>query len=341
MDNILTLTIAVAAIFVSWVAKQIFYKRRLFCVVTRFFEYSSISDSSNTAEIIVVNAGRKSEEDVQIKLAPGFTYSVLASTNVETNIEKNGHIKIARLAPKQQVGLIFLAEGNERFKKEHVAGISSKEISGKITNNFSDTQVSGPQVAGIMFLLFCVFGLCGFFLISLATDMLGPWIDNKLYPPIDQRYTLGCVNTLSNAFDVKPPQDSKAVTKDMLKALAADSIEINRIFRSHDNVFVEAKLTNKIAAHITYSLRLRSPAADSTVRSLAKPENFIYDIVLIKENQTKTLTVGNFLPADFDPQVFWLDLRMEIDGGHWINYERRIAFGADSGLKCGVSDPTK
>lgn len=327
------LGIALVAGFFLWLASKIFYQRRLFYVVQNLFDHSKLSDGG-TVEIVVANLGRRPEEEIQLGLVPGFRYELVAATSPDIEIDASRVIRIPRLAPKQQLTLLILAEGSQRFGDSHVTGLSSRDVVGKSAKNMSEAHSSDPLAAilvfGVIGALVAMGGAMGYVFgkdsaLSLA-EAASKEEPKKEVAAVDQPFELGCADFQSNG--------DKKLSDDVLKRVAVSSVQITKVIRRGDLIAADVKVENLVEGETEYSVSLKSPASDSSTEITLRADSFIYDIVLMEEGATRTVSVSNYLPESYKPQVFWVETRLEIGGGYWVTYRQRVSFGRDVKLIC-------
>jgi hypothetical protein len=323
------LAIALVAGFIIWLASKTFYQRRLFFVVQNLFDHSTLSDGG-TVEIVVANLGRRPEEEVQLELVPGLRYELVAATSPNVAIDESRVIRIARLAPKQQITLLLLAEGNQRFGSSHIAALTSKDVIGKGAKDMAEANASDPFSAIIGFAILCIvagaIGAGGYLLGAEGAGSQEVITKNPIKTPVkNQEFSLGCAEFSSNG--------DKTLSDSSLKSLAVQSAEVKRVFRRGDIVGVEVELKNPTGLETEYSVNLKSPAADSSTRLQSEAGSYLYDILLIDKGVSRVAIVENFIPESYKAQVVWMEVRLEV-AGYWVNYKRRISFGRDAGLQC-------
>lgn len=332
------LVVALVAGFILWLSSKIYYQRRLYYVVQNLFDHSNLSDGG-TVEIVVANLGRRGEEHVQLELVSGLRYELVAATSPDIRIDDSRVIRIPRLAPRQQLALLILAEGNQRFEASHIAGLSSKDVVGKSAKDMSEANASDPVVGAIALALIGTFVAAGagagyFFGKEQAMLELSQRSEGKAIPkdqkakdakPVEQLFQLGCPIFESNG--------NKSLTEGTLKELAAASVQVTRVYRQEDVVRAELQLENVTGVDTEYAVQLKSPASDSTTDISLRNASYIYDIVLMEKGTTRNVSVSNYLPEKFEPQVFWIESRLEI-AGYWVSYRQKISLGAGGTIKC-------
>lgn len=332
---------SLAVLLVAWIARRTFYRRRLYCVAPRLFEYSTLSASSSVAFIQIQNAGKRAEEKVEVALSPGFKYELLASSAAQVAVERNvGLISLSRLTPGEQVGLLFLVEGSERFKKEHVIGVSSKEAKGRIVSSAADIEASTPKIAVALLAMFVTFGVAANVLYFMAKDTVWPVVREVVLPLEELEFYPACTNTYSNG----KASEKDGLTEEALKIFASSTIEIKRVYRIGDYVYAEIHLENPIDIRSEFSVEVKSPAADSSSRELGAPDKSIYNIILLEKGESRDLTLGDYLPRDHKSQLFWADYRINLDGSYWIHFDQRVYLDREAAERCGMAvegDPPK
>ncbi len=332
------LAVALFAAFVLWLSNRVFYQRRLYYVVQNLFHHSKISDGG-TVEIVVANLGRRAEEEIELGLMPGLRYELVAATSPSIEITDGRVIRIPRLAPKQQLTLLILAEGNQRFDAGHITGLSSREAIGRSAKDMSEANSSDPLAAiGGLILLsgFVAIGAgAGYFFgkeqaEAQALRSSSPQTTTNEVARIEQPFRLGCVDFSSNG--------DKRLNDDLLRNAAVASTRITKVYRQGDRVIADVQLENLVSGETEYQVKLQSPASDSSTDILLRADSFVYDIILMEKGATKDVTVSNYLPEKYKPQVFWIESRLEIPGGYWVTYRQRVSFGPDANLTCPAGD---
>lgn len=325
----------VAVVLVAWAANRYFNRRRLYCIAPHVFEYSQLSRNSSVAYIQLQNAGKRSESSVQLRLAPGFTYELLASTAAEVDLQQVGLIKLERLTPAEQVGLLFLVEGTERFRREHVIGLSSDEVTGKIVFNASEVDATPPKVAMAIVVMFVVFGVAANVLFAMAKDLAWPRVRELVVPTEELVFApKPCVEFTSNG-----KSDKKAGLTDLtLKRLVEMSYTLKRMYRRGGIVYAEVDIKNPVDLEIEHQVELKSPTSDSesSLFDIDGPTYLISGIKFLSKGDSRSLTVANYLPKSYPNQVVWVNYYIKTEGGYWADYSRRIYLGTSSAPSCTV-----
>jgi hypothetical protein len=296
----------VLVVLLGWAAKRAFFSRRLHLVQPKLFDYSGLGPNaqSKTIEVTVINTGRLSEEGIRVEFDPGLRYSVLASSSAGLNVDELGVLKIERLAPRQEVALILMAEGGE-FRKEHILSISSKDTVGSIKNSLQEAQTTPAQIVG---------GLIFFFLLLGIGYGVGKLIEWEVWPNLQQSIHSEWFGTADSPLSFEQKLESISATGDVdekEKALLSSSVEVRSITRNGKVISVKLRLLGVKGARVSYTLSTATPASER--RGDLELTNFDYvePDVLVFDGIPKELTLTDYLPEAVSPQLVVVDLRAE------------------------------
>ncbi|WP_102947019.1 hypothetical protein [Stenotrophomonas sp. VV52] len=300
-------------IFFAWTAKRIFLARRLFLIQPKLFDYSDLvsQKTARTIELTVFNGGSRPEEDVRVQLSPAFNYTILAADRPDMAVGPDGFLRIDRLAPKQDLTVVMTAEGGE-FRKEHVVGLASKEVVGKVKEKLQDAQLSPVGSVAVMLLIFVVMPLLGW--------GAGNFIEKEVIPVFgsqigdDEREAATAV--VSSALRFKQIAGSSFVSYGASKKTAdqmLDTVQVEKLTRTGDVVHIEVAISNRTKERLVYSLSSASQMSDGRGRS-KDSLNYIEADIVAFPNTDKTVALSDYLPPAARPQTLLLEVRAESDG---------------------------
>jgi hypothetical protein len=291
---------------VAWGAKQFFTRRQLYLIQPRLFDYSGLDErnTSKTVELTVLNSGRRSEEDIRVQFAPQFSYTVLASSVSGLDV-KDGVMRIDRLAPRQQVTVVLVAEGGE-FRVEHLTGLASKDCVGKVKASLQEAKSSQSTVlATALFMLFLAFGYgFGKFVEVALWPFIGPYLSG-------QPQALTFTSVMSGK--IVPPG-----MNDVSAAKYIDAISIKKMERRGAYVFVEVELTNSFQERLEATLSVASPVHDE--RGEFARSDYIVSGASVLPGSSRTFLIGDYLPSEEAPQALYLKASLRVGvKSVWIN----------------------
>ncbi len=137
------------------------FHRRLY-VVTKYLQYSTLSDSGKTVTITIFNRGVRSEKDIVLELDPARRYTLLASSIPELSVDNN-LLTVKRLSGTDDLNAVVLVEGGD-FDNDNIVSLISRETKGKIQRRSEDLPPTPAQMpviilALLVFLAFPLYGL--------------------------------------------------------------------------------------------------------------------------------------------------------------------------------------
>jgi len=279
--------IAIAATLIATGIYRYVIRRRLYFVSPRLYDYSGLMDASRTVELIIINLGRRAEHDIKLELAPAFKYTLLAGTSSGLEINADGVLNIDRIPPKDEVSLIFLAEGNAQFKAEDITALSSRDCKGKLSDSVQEAQTSGPAAAVGVFVIFCM--MYGF----------GKFGEVFLWPAIASSSVVSGFDTTIEKFDICS-SDFNLYNNPEGNALPTEAnawVQLLEVRQRFSTVYVELKISNHFNGVASVSVRAESSASkDGFFASLWGSD---ISEQLIIPGDSETITVGAYLPEDF------------------------------------------
>lgn len=325
----------IAALFgalLIWLVTRYYNRHRLYCALSRLYEYSTLVEGSSTVQLVIANRGREAEESVEVQLSTDYEYHLLAATQNGIEIPKDKVIRITALHPKSDVSLIVVAEGKPRFAKEGIRSIRSKDALGSIGASLAEAEASSPRIVApaIFFLLLVAF--FGYAFGKTFGEDIWRWGQGKLLSVHSQKFTEGCVSVSSNG---AKDTNSKELAEEKLRAFAMSAIKVKQVSTQLDTVFVEVEIENIVEGPVEYSLKLLSHVSDSSTKWSLRADRYVYDIVMLEKGEKRKYLLSDYFPAERKPKRFWLETRVQLFG-YWVNVERSFFFGEDSSLSCPV-----
>jgi hypothetical protein len=294
-----------AVLLVGWLAKTLFFSRRLYLIQPKLFDYSDLvsRNNSKTLELTVINSGSLPEEDVRIQLSPLFTYTVLAADYAGLVISKDGVLELDRLSPQQNVTVVLTAEGGE-FRKEHVVGVTSKSTVGKVKDSLQEAQFTPMMNIGMVLLIFGALPMLGYFFGNIFREEMWPVV----------RYQLSSERELpfEVTFDeAKNAEDRKE------EARFREMFSVQRISRKGDFIELTLKLSNTTAEKVTYTVISTTPVEDLRDEYPGFVDYAEIDVVVMPGSKA-TVQIEDFLPEFVEPQILELMVRLEGSFGSMV-----------------------
>lgn len=297
-DSIATgLASGLLVVFLAWLAKSLFLARRLFLIQPKLFDYTELGNAkdSKTIELTIFNGGTRVEEEIKLQLSPAFQYTILASNMAGLAVTAQGVMQLERLAPKQEMTVVLIAEGGE-FRKEHVVGISSKDSVGKIKDSLQDAQLTPIQNVGIGLLLLVLLPASGYFVgRHVIEDAWRGMAAKSLQVEKQLKFDLGSIR-------VGNISASKRTIQAFQEAFVVEKVE-----RTSDLVKVHVKLTNSSKKRIAYTLTTTSPVSENRPLGV---HYFVADILVFPSGE-KRIVMTDYLPVGVEPQLIGLEVRVD------------------------------
>jgi len=283
--------------FIGWGAKRLFFRHQLHLIQPKLLDYSGLGPNANskTIEVTVINSGRLAEEAIKVQFAPGFRYNIVASSAPDLVIGRDGILSIDRLTPKQEITVIIYVEGGE-FRKEHIQGITSKEVVGTIKDSLQAARTTPLQILIIIPLLFIGMMTAGY--------IVGKFIEIAAWPSIEA--SLYTHKTLKYSAENKVTTTSYQLS-DTAKQILASTIKIASISRAGDSVYIDVSLTNDTKDKLTYLLSISSSISDQ------RPDGYtgyIKTDITLYSGMSKTIELSDYLPKHTVPQLISFDAQV-------------------------------
>jgi hypothetical protein len=300
-------------IFLAWIAKSVFLARRLFLIQPKLFDYSDLvsQKAARTIELTVFNGGTRAEEDVRVQLSPAFSYTILAADRPGMAVSSDGFLTIDRLAPKQDITVVMTAEGGE-FRKEHVVGIASKEVVGKVKEKLQDAQLSPMEGILVGFLIFVLMPLVGY--------GAGKFIEQEIIPTFstesDDAGSAAFGKSTGNSLQFEQINGTPFVSYGTPKKTADQmlgTVRVESMTRVGDAIQLKLLINNTTKERLIYTLSTSSQMSDSRERS-GNSFNYIEGDLIAFPATKKAVTLSDYLPSDALPQTLLLEVRVEADG---------------------------
>lgn len=292
----------IAVLFVGWLARTIFLSRRLYLIQPKLFDYSDISNASNskTLEITVLNSGSRSEENIEVQFSPAFTYTVVASNTAGLKLNEQAILKIDRLAPKQDATVILTAEGGE-FRKDHIVGVTSKETVGRVKTSLSDAKLTPLDNFLIPLIIFVVLPSLGYFFGNILVADVWP-----ILRPESEAVSKGS----ELVFKVENDKtEGITASKNSMQKYKA-TYKVTSVIRTQDLVTVNVSIDNNTDGRIEYTVISTSPVSELRDK-YAKVVDYA-NSSLVFPKVKKVISVSDYLPPDAVPQL--LSIHISIDG---------------------------
>lgn len=240
---------------------------RLVVLVPRLFSYSHLTDRGQLAEITIFNRGFKTEENVELSLAPSLQYNIVGSSSEDVLLVKT-KLVIPRIGPGDEVTALLLVE-NGAFSEDSISNCLSKETKGRTVAKLEDVPPTGPQ-------------RIAFLAMVIAAPLL-------LYSiPYAFEFLMG-LNTASGttknaAKDTVEIRDWTVpsfyeTTSNLFADLKEDRIQISvgPVTKKRDIATVPIVLKNKTSSVLTYSFGMNTTGSEGRIPSYERrtPETLV------------------------------------------------------------------
>lgn len=336
MESILgKLIAALLGALLTWGIARYYNRPRLYCALSRLYEYSSLADGSNTVQLVIANRGRKTEESVEVQLSTDYQYHLLATTQNGIDIPKDKIIRLPALLPKSELSIILVAEGKPRFSIESIKSIRSKSAKGIIGSSLTEADSAAAAPAAIILLL--LVALMGYGFGKTFGEEIWWWGQKKITPVRVEKFTEGCLSGYSNAKAKTKTRTNKELSSESLKAFSKAAIKVKQVSTQGDLLKVDVEIENLVEGPIEYSLSLLSHASDSTIDWKLRGSSQVYNIVILNRGEKRTYSLSEYFPAERKPKKFWLEARVELFD-YWVSTKRTFFFGEDTSLSCSTTD---
>lgn len=286
--------------------------RRLYVLAPKLLSYSQLTDKGQIVELTLFNRSLKMEEMIEINLSPSCKYQLVASTFGETTLADN-KIAIRRLAPEDELTVVFLAE-EKAFSKEDIVSVTSKDTKGRVIDKLEDvlpstkkTMIGAFVVALFMTLMFAIptIGIRLFQEESLAPRSSGP--DSK--SPSTRQHVNKAIQEFKAAgwnVDVDYFRSGLADHYDAMQL----PVRIGRPRRDGRIVVVDIDVINKSDRLFKVSGRLLSPVEPPEDIYI---QNWFHDLLIFPKD-TKTKSLRAYLPRDAKRKVLIAEFDIKVDG---------------------------
>jgi hypothetical protein len=282
-----------------------FRMRQLYLVVSRLFQYSKLSKSAKTMELIIVNRGRQSEEDIRIEFDPSYTYRMIALTSPTIKLE-GSVLQIQRIPPRDEVSVV-LETTNKNFSKKNVAAISSKTSKGKILEKIQEVPPNAGNTALVIGAFILIPTLMWF-----SADEYFKYKEQKGKPPVQDVSKTGWKNLDDYA-------------KSTLAGFYLDGkfpVEIKGYRRVKDRIFLGIELINNTDEWLSFGVNVVSPAGESDNFD-PRYKTYIQDVMVAPKGTLKQ-SFNAYLPAKFSHQFLLVQVNIEYQGKLFYRLEKQV-----------------
>lgn len=280
--------------------------RQLYLVVSRLFQYSKLNESVKTMELIIINRGRQTEEEIKIEFDPSYKYQMIALTSTDIILE-DSVMQIKRIPPRDEVSII-LETTDKNFSKKNVASISSKTSKGKILEKIEEVPPNAGNVA--IFIGFIIFTL---FISWYSTNLYFKYKENNETSfANDVSRTTGW-NNLGNY-----PQSSLASFYPNGKF----PIVIKNYERVKNKVILSIELINNSDDWLMCYVKVISPAHDSNI-DLSIYNSSVFDVMVAPKTTSKQ-SLSAYLPAKHSNKILFVESGIKYKNESFYNLEQRI-----------------
>ena len=162
----------------------------------------------------------------------------------------------------------------------------------------------------------------GYFFIGMIAQDIWPWFLTKVGKQEELSFGLSCPEVSTNSEALRSELD-----EDALRSLGSSLATVEGVQRRGRNIFVEMKLHHPLEeGRAQFSVSVKSPSVNSGNRSIAGPESFVYDIHVFP-GQSKAITVGDTLPKEFDAEILYAEVTVQMDDAVRVWSEFEISLG--------------
>ncbi|MBI5205651.1 MAG: hypothetical protein HZA11_12115 [Nitrospirae bacterium] len=255
-------------------------------------------------ELIIINRGRQSEEDIRVEFDPSYFYKMIASTSAGVLLEKN-LLQIQRIPPKDEVSII-LETTHKDFSKKNVAAISSKTTKGKLWEKLEEV----PPNAGSAALV-----IGAFILIPVVM-----WLSIDAYDKYKEQKKVQSVKKVS----VQGWQNLESYAESELAGLYSNGqfpVEINGYKRLKDTIILDIELINKADDWLIFGVKVVSPAGDKNLDLIDKI--WIHD-VMVAPKETSKHSFSAYLPAKFSHQFLLVEVNIKYKSKFFYGLQRQV-----------------
>lgn len=297
----------VGGIFVGLVVAGIrafMNRRRLYVIVPRMFSYSELSTSGQVVEITVTNKGTRTENDIEVKLAPNLTYEVVASTLPGLKIEPTGLLRIGRLAKSEDVSIVLTVEGGD-FDRESVLSVNSQDTKGEITKQIADSQETTPLQAWLILLaIFVVLPGMGYFYGTIFVEEVWPELRLFSGDAAKKRQEL-VAEGWEEIDDFMGSEEYEPYIGDW-------PVQVKFPKRKGDLLIFEISFENKLSERVEFTASLSSAFDDAEYRRrYGRWPNTREAGILLLPGQSTTRSIEAYLPFAADTKVVVFEFIME------------------------------
>jgi hypothetical protein len=300
----------ITGIFSALVVAAILYcfrMRQIYLVVFRLFQYSKLNQSAKTVELIIINRGRQSEEEIMVEFDPAHTYQMIASTSPGIMLE-GSLMQIQRIPPRDEVSVILETTCNG-FSKKNVAAISSKTSKGDIYEKLEAVPPNAGNVA-----LF----IAAIILIPLMT-----WFSIDAYSKYTEQKESRSIHDVSRAGWKNIDRYAQSTLVGFYPK-GEFPVEIRGHRRTKDIVILDIDLNNKTDDWIKFSVKIISPADSKDPNP--SDNRWIHDVMVApKEAQKRPLKA--YLPTNFTHQTLWVEVNIQYKNDHLYGLQKQMHVG--------------
>jgi hypothetical protein len=282
-----------------------FRMRQLYLVVSRLFQYSNLNQSVKTMELIIINRGRQTEEEIIIEFDPAYTYQMIALTSPDI-ILKDSILQIKRIPPRDEVSVI-LETTDKNFSKKNVAKISSKTSKGKILEKIEEVPPNAGNAALTV----------GIFIFTLLIS----WFSIDIYLKHEMKNETNIVNDVSKTTGWT---NLDSYPKSPLAGLYVNGkfpIEINGYKRVKDKIVLEVKLINNTEDWMTFGVKVVSPAGD--YKYDPNYTSWFYDVMVAPKTTSKQ-SLSAYLPVKYYQKILFINANIKYKNDLFTNIEKQI-----------------
>lgn len=281
-----------------------FRMRQLYLVVSKLFQYSEVTQSGKTTELIIVNRGRQTEEDIKVEFDPSYSYKMIASTSTGVLLENN-ILQIQRISPRDEVSVV-LETTHKDFSKKSVAAISSKTTKGKLLEKLDEVPPNAGNAALV---------IAAFILIPVVL-----WLSINAYDKYREQQKLLSVQKCS----VQGWQYIDNYAESDLAAHYSNGkfpVEIKGYKRIKDKLILNIELINNADDWLSFGVNVVSPAGDKNLD--LNDKTWIHDVMVAPKEISKQ-SFSAYLPVKFPHQILLIEVDMKYKGKLFYGIQRQL-----------------
>jgi hypothetical protein len=281
--------------------------RQLYLVVFRLFQHSKLNQSAKTVELIIINRGRQTEEEIVVEFDPAHTYQMIASTSPGIMLD-GSLMQIKRIPPRDEVSVILETTCND-FSKKNIAAISSKTSKGRIFEKLDEVLPNAGYVA--------------LFFAAILMIPLIMWASVDTYIKYIEQKELHSIQDVSKAGWKNLDRYAQSTLVGFYPK-GEFPVEIRGHRKTKDLVILDINLNNQTDDWIQFSVYTISPASS---KDPDPTDNRWIQDVMVAPKETQKRSLKSYLPTNFPHQILWIDVNIKYKDGILVGLKKQIHIG--------------